>query len=75
MDYPELGGYTATQYLIELGHRHIACISKPQEVSPGRERLAGFYRALQEAGLPVRPIGSLRVNSQQKVAIKRHVSY
>lgn len=47
----QLGGYLATQYLIQLGHRHIACISGPSEVNPSADRLIGFRKALREAGL------------------------
>lgn len=47
----EYGGYIATKSLIELGHRQIASITGPQWKSDGRERLAGFRRALDEFGL------------------------
>jgi LacI family transcriptional regulator len=48
-------GYLATRHLLELGHRRIACVSGPEEHSPGRERLAGCLRALAEAGVEVNP--------------------
>jgi LacI family transcriptional regulator len=48
----EQGAHSAVSYLIELGHRQIACISGPQEFAVSRERIAGWRRALQEAGLP-----------------------
>lgn len=54
MDYPELGGYEATRYLIDQGHIEIGCISGPRKLSPSSERLAGYHRALDEAGIPVR---------------------
>lgn len=44
------GGYDATRYLIDLGHRSIACISGP-DVTLSYERVRGYERALQEAGL------------------------
>jgi LacI family transcriptional regulator len=47
----ELGGYVATQHLLEQGHRHIAHISGPLSMKDGRDRLAGYQRALHEAGL------------------------
>jgi len=45
------------RYLIRLGHRRIGFISGMLDSFPGRERLAGYYAALDEAGLP--PDGSL----------------
>lgn len=49
----ELGAYLATSHLLDLGHRHIACISGPAETSVARMRLAGYLRAMQEAGIDV----------------------
>lgn len=46
------GGYLATKYLVELGHRRIACITGPSDVTPSAERVAGYRQALQEAGIP-----------------------
>jgi len=54
----ELGGYTATQALIEAGHRRIAMINiQPPEsdLPAGIGRLAGYRRALAEAGIPEDP--------------------
>lgn len=51
----ELGAYLATSHLLQLGHRHIACISGPAETSVARMRLAGYHRAMQEANLDVPP--------------------
>ncbi|WP_067516733.1 LacI family DNA-binding transcriptional regulator [Endozoicomonas ascidiicola] len=71
MDYPELGGYEATRYLIEQGHRKIGCISGPQTLSPSCDRLAGFHRALHEASIPANPHwtieGSLTAKSGYQV--------
>jgi LacI family transcriptional regulator len=47
----EAGGYLATQHLLQLGHRRIACIAGPQALSSARQRLQGYRRALLEAGL------------------------
>lgn len=49
----ELGGYLATTHLIELGHRHIACICGPAQTSVAQMRLAGFHRAMRDAQLSV----------------------
>jgi LacI family transcriptional regulator len=46
------GGYLATRYLIDLGHLRIACITGPSNLTPSAERLTGYRRALEEAGLP-----------------------
>ena len=51
----EQGAYQATRHLIELGHRRIALINLPRTLTPGRERLLGYERAMREAGLPVDP--------------------
>lgn len=50
----ETGGYLATRYLIELGHREIACVSGPMDLPPSRDRVVGYLRALKEAGLKFR---------------------
>ncbi|WP_376967686.1 LacI family DNA-binding transcriptional regulator (plasmid) [Azospirillum sp. A26] len=47
----ELGGYTATRALIEAGHRRIGLLYGLPEVDAGRERLAGYRRALAEADI------------------------
>lgn len=46
------GGYLAARHLIELGHRRIACIAGPSHITPSAERIIGYRRALEEAGLP-----------------------
>jgi len=47
----EAGGFLATQHLLQLGHRRIACIAGPQALSSARQRVQGYRRALHEAGL------------------------
>jgi LacI family transcriptional regulator len=47
----ELGGFLATRHLLELGHRHIACIAGPSSITPSAERITGYRRALEEAGI------------------------
>ena len=47
------GGYLAGQHLIALGHRRIACLVGPSDLTPSAGRIAGFQRALAEAGLAV----------------------
>lgn len=50
------GAYTAVRHLIELGHERIGLINLPHSLTPGRERLEGYERALLEAGLKVDPL-------------------
>jgi len=51
----EGGAYAAVRHLIGLGHRRIGLLGLPRDLTPGRERLAGYTRALAEAGLAVNP--------------------
>lgn len=46
----EEGGYLACSHLLEAGHRRIACIVNTAS-NTGRERLAGYLRALAEHGV------------------------
>ncbi len=48
-----LGGYTATEYLISLGHRRIGIITGPLYLMTSRARLAGYREALERAGIPI----------------------
>jgi LacI family transcriptional regulator len=50
-----LGGYTATEYLISLGHRRIGIITLPLHLMTSRARLAGYREALERANIPVDP--------------------
>lgn len=50
-----LGGYTATEYLISLGHRRIGIITGPLHLITSRARLAGYREALERAGIHVDP--------------------
>ncbi|QHF50013.1 LacI family DNA-binding transcriptional regulator [Pseudomonas sp. S49] len=50
----EYGAYLATRHLLELGHRDIATIGGPASTSVAQMRLAGYCRALKEAGIEVR---------------------
>ncbi|HUY76390.1 MAG TPA: LacI family DNA-binding transcriptional regulator [Ktedonobacterales bacterium] len=47
------GGYTATEYLIGLGHRRIGIITGPLALRTSRARLAGYREAQESAGIPV----------------------
>lgn len=43
----------AVRYFIERGHRNIGIIGGPKEVFTAQERMAGYYKALESAGIPV----------------------
>ncbi len=48
----EVGAYELTRLLLSLGHREIAILNGPKDVSTSEDRLAGYRRALTEAGIP-----------------------
>ena len=50
----EDGAYQLVRHLLSLGHRRIAVLSGPQDVSTAMDRVAGYRRALREAGLEPR---------------------
>ncbi len=47
----EGGAYQLVRLLLSLGHRRIAMLSGPMNISTAADRVAGYRRALQEAGL------------------------
>jgi DNA-binding LacI/PurR family transcriptional regulator len=47
------GSYSATQYLLKLGHRRIAFLSGPPAAPWAMERFEGYRRALRESNLDV----------------------
>jgi DNA-binding LacI/PurR family transcriptional regulator len=49
-----MGGYLATEHLLQKGHRDIAIIVESMELASSRERLKGYRTALEEFGLPYR---------------------
>ena len=48
-----LGAYSATQHLINLGHRRIAYFAGPSVAPWNQERLDGYRRALREAQIEI----------------------
>ena len=46
------GAYQATQYLIDNGHRKIACIQGMLHTAANKNRVAGFKQAIEDAGIP-----------------------
>lgn len=47
-------GYLAARHLLELGHERIAVVVGSLALSPHRDRLEGFRKAMQEVHVPVR---------------------
>lgn len=47
------GGYRATKYLLDKGHREIACISAQEFKQDANDRVKGYKAALRDAGIPV----------------------
>jgi LacI family transcriptional regulator len=44
------GGYQLTRLLLQLGHRRIAVLNGSIDVSTSQDRLAGYKKAMEEAG-------------------------
>lgn len=44
-----------TEHLLQLGHRRIALIEGPQEITTTAHRLQGYRQALEAAGVPFNP--------------------
>jgi len=49
----EGAGRTGTRYLLSLGYRRILALTFSQDLAPARDRLTGYRRAMQEAGIGV----------------------
>lgn len=49
------GGLSATEHLIELGHRRIAVIGGPEDFLCSRARIDGYRAAVERAGIGVDP--------------------
>jgi len=47
----KIAGYLATKHLLDAGHRRIAIIFGPEAMMSSRDRLAGCYQAISEAGV------------------------
>ena len=45
------GGYMATKYLLDLGHTNIATIYGPDNEECTKDRIGGYIKAMEEAGL------------------------
>ncbi|MBA2469031.1 MAG: LacI family DNA-binding transcriptional regulator [Chloroflexia bacterium] len=58
------GGYLAARFLLDHGHRAIACVVGPSDLTPSAGRIAGFRRALREAGLDLPADALVRGNGR-----------
>ena len=58
----EKGAYKAVSYLIQKGHKKIACIQGLESSSPCRDRKQGYINALKDAGLKPFYIGGNEFN-------------
>jgi LacI family transcriptional regulator len=58
------GGFLATKYLLDLGHKNIAFLAEPLTYRTRNERLAGYKKALHEYGLRVNETLIIRSNSE-----------
>lgn len=47
------GAYLATQYLIDLGHKRIGCVTGPSSERTSMDRLRGYRKAMQENNIPL----------------------
>lgn len=63
------GSYQAMRYLIELGHKRIAFMTRPELLTANTARLNGYLQALSDAGLSVdeRLIVETRIQPQSGV--------
>ena len=43
----------ATNYLLDIGHKHVACITTPMSSSTGHKRLSAYKEALKEHGIKI----------------------
>ncbi|KKA45850.1 substrate-binding domain-containing protein [Salinivibrio sp. KP-1] len=75
-DNAELGGYLATKHFIDNGHTQIGCISGQMDKNTCKQRLAGFYRALDEANITANPDWIVEADfeaDQAKVAAQQFI--
>jgi LacI family transcriptional regulator len=58
------GGYLAGHYLLARGHRKMACVVGPSDLTPSAGRIAGFRKALHEAGIDIPDDALVRGNGR-----------
>jgi DNA-binding LacI/PurR family transcriptional regulator len=57
--------FRAVDYLFQIGHRNIAVIVTPAHGATGRDRLAGYKKAFQQAGAPLNPAWIIKAELDQ----------
>jgi Transcriptional regulators len=60
------GSYTITQHLIELGHKHIACIASKYDIEDATDRIRGYQDAMKDHGLNPNEIAIERAEPNQE---------
>ena len=58
--------FKAVEYLVQIGHRNIATIVTPAHGITGRDRLAGYKKALEKTRLPQNPEWVLHAETEQE---------
>ncbi len=68
----EGGAYELGRLLVGLGHREMAVLSGPESVLTAVDRVSGFRRALEEAGLPPPHVlhGAFSIESGRAMAVR-----
>ncbi len=51
----KVGAYNATKYLLECGHRKIACITGPVAIHTAKLRYEGYLQAMEEYNVKINP--------------------
>jgi DNA-binding LacI/PurR family transcriptional regulator len=70
----QVGARTATEHLIELGHRRIGLVTGLRGIAPTEERLLGYTQALEKHGIAVDPaliaVAHARIGGGEQGAIQ-----
>jgi LacI family transcriptional regulator len=68
------GALLAARHLITLGYQRIALIAGTQYLTPGRERLQGFYDAMHERGIEIDQalvkVGNFKIENGYELALE-----
>jgi len=70
----EGGVCEAVRHLIYLGHTRIGLLAADQRITPSRQRLAGYRRALAEVGISY-DVALVRFCDQEGHAVERELAY
>ncbi len=68
------GAYKATQHLIQHGHQRILCLCGESQLYTLRERIRGYRKAMEEAGLPCVFDMTVKDYRSAEYAIDSHLS-